>query len=440
MKLAEAEAFLEGLINLERIPQARHPRLSLGPVLALLARLGHPEKGLRVLHVAGSKGKGSTVLLAEALAREAGLRVGAFTSPHLSRWTERFRLDGREVEGAALAGAVTRLRPHVEGLHGSSETPSFFDATTAAALLLFAEARVDLAVLEVGLGGRLDSTNAVDPAVCCVTSIELEHTEKLGTTLAAIAREKAGIVKPGVPVVMGPLPEEAAAEIEARARGQGAPLFALGRDFHADVLEEGLEATRARLRDGDLEVEIELPCLGDHQVANAALALACVRRLGIAGDAALAAIARRAFAGARLPGRVEVLSRAPFVVVDAAHTAASARALARVLARFPRRRSHLVLSVSAGKDLRAVCAALAPHADIVTVTRADPMRSLAPQEVAAAVRALAPAAEVRIVPNPHLAVRAARAELAHDDLLCATGSVYLAGIARQQLALGADAP
>jgi dihydrofolate synthase / folylpolyglutamate synthase len=439
MKLAEAEAFLEGLINLERSPDPRRVRLSLAPIRALLARLDHPQRGLRILHVAGSKGKGSIVLLAETLAREAGLRVGAFTSPHLSRWTERFRLDGREVEGGRLAHAVARLRPHVEALRGGCEMPSFFDATTAAALLLFADARVDLAVLEVGLGGRLDSTNAVDPAVCCVASIELEHTEKLGHTLAAIAREKAGIIKTGVPLVMGPLPEEAAAEVEARAREEGAPLSAFGRDFHADVLDEGLEGSRARLRDAELDVEVMLPCLGVHQVTNAALALACVRRLSVASAEALPAIARRAFAGARLPGRVEVVSRSPFVVIDSAHTAASARALARVLARIPRLRSHLVLSVSAGKDLRALCAALAPQADTVTVTRADPIRSLTPQEVAAAVRALAPAAEVRIVPNPHLALRAARAALAPADLLCATGSVYLAGIARQVLGPQPDA-
>jgi dihydrofolate synthase / folylpolyglutamate synthase len=439
MTLAEAEAFLEGLIDHERIPDLRRARLSLAPIHALLARLGHPERGLRVLHVAGSKGKGSVVLLAEALAREAGLRVGAFTSPHLSRWTERFRIDGREVPGAALGGAVAQLRPHVEALLGGGDAPSFFDATTAAALLLFAEVRVDLAILEVGLGGRLDSTNAVTPAACCVSTIELEHTEKLGHTLAAIAREKAGIVKPGVPVVMGPLQDEAAEVVVGRARELEAPLAAMGRDFSVEVLEEGASGIRARLRDGALDAVVQLPVLGDHQATNASLALACVRRLGLASDTALAAMAPQAFARVRLPGRVELLSRDPLVVVDAAHTAASARALARALSRLPRRRSHLVLSVSAGKDLTAICEALAPHADAATVTRADAIRSLTPQEVADALRALAPRADVRIVPNPHLALRAAREAIGPADLLCAAGSVYLAGIALRVLGTEPDA-
>ena len=439
MKLEEAEAFLEGLINVERLPDLRRARLSLGPVRALLARLGDPQRGLRVLHVAGSKGKGSTALLAEALARAAGVRVGTFTSPHLVRWTERFRLEGRDIEGDVLGGAVARLRPHVEALRGEPDAPSFFDATTAAALLLFAEAGVELAILEVGLGGRLDSTNVVEPALCCITSIELEHTEKLGGTLAQIAREKAGILKPGVPVVMGRLPGEARVEVAARAALLAAPLAELDRDFHVDVAARDLDGTWLRHRDGELDFEARLACLGAPQTANAALALACALRLRLAAPAALPGLARRAFAEVRLPARIELLQRRPFVLVDGAHTAASARALADVLTRIPRRRTHLVLSVSAGKDLGAIAGALAPHADLLTVTRADPIRSLTPQEVAAALAMLAPAAEVRVVPNPHLAVRAAREGLADDELLCVTGSVYLAGIARRILAPAPDA-
>ncbi len=434
MRLAEAEAWLEGLINLERSPaELRRARLSLEPVRSLLARIGEPQRGLHVLHIAGSKGKGSTALLCEALLRAAGASTGTFTSPHLERWTERFRIDGAEVPGAALAAAIGSLQPHVDALRTRPEPPSFFDVTTAAAFQLFAEARVDVAILEVGLGGRLDSTNVVEPAVCCITSIELEHTDKLGDTLAAIAGEKAGIAKRGVPLVTGALPAEAAEVVEERARALGCPLARLERELGCEVLEEGIGGSRFRYRDGAFEAELALAALGRHQAANASLALACVRRSGRVDDRALRDAAARAFSQIELPGRVEIYARAPWIVVDGAHTAASARALAATLKRIPRRRSHLVLSVSAGKDLAAICQALVPEADIVTVTRAEAVRSLDPKLVADAVRAVGGRAQVRVVPNPHLALRAARESLAADDLLCASGSFYLAGIARSVL-------
>lgn len=432
-RLQQAETYLEGLINLERVPSLAEARLSLEPIRALLAGLGNPERGLRVLHVAGSKGKGSTALLAEALLRACGLRVGTFTSPHLERWTERVRFDGREVEGERLADAVERVAPVVDALRAGSDPPSFFDATTAAALCLFAEERVDVAVVEVGLGGRLDSTNAVTPAVTCITTIELEHTDRLGTTLAAIAGEKAGIAKPGIPLVTGALAPEAAQVAAARAREVGAPLARLGEELTVQVLDETLEGTRLRFADGAFTCELSLGAPGIHQAANAALALACVRRLGVASDAALAEAASRAFAHPALPGRIEIVSRAPWIVIDGAHTAESARALARTLARIPRRSAHLVVSISAGKALAEICAALAPQADRVTITRAEPVRSLTPAAVADALRAVSPALDLRIVPNPHLALRAARESVTADDLLVATGSFYLAGIARRVL-------
>jgi dihydrofolate synthase/folylpolyglutamate synthase len=415
------------------VPDLGRARLSLEPVRRLLARIGDPQRGLRVLHVAGSKGKGSTALLAEALLRAAGLSTGTFTSPHLERWTERFRLDGVEVAGEGLAAAVTALRPHADALRAGPEPPSFFDVTTAAAFRLFAEAAVDVAIVEVGLGGRLDSTNVALPAVCCITSIELEHTEKLGDTLAAIAGEKAGIAKPGVPLVTGALAPEAARVVEERALALGCPLARLGHELELELLEEDLFGTRFRFADGPFRAELALAAPGRHQAANAALALACVRRLGCVGDAALAKAAEPAFASVALPGRIEIRSSAPWIVVDGAHTAASARALAASLARIPRRRTHLVLSVSGGKDLAAICAALVPAADVVTVTRAEPIRSLDPKLVAEAVRAVGAGVELRVVPNPHLALRAARESLGREDLLCASGSFYLAGIARRVL-------
>jgi dihydrofolate synthase/folylpolyglutamate synthase len=429
-RLREAEEYLQGLINHERAPSFAGARFSLAPIEALLAKLGNPERGLRVLHIAGSKGKGSTALLSEALLGAAGLRTGTFTSPHLERWTERFRVAGSEIDGDRLADAVARIRPAVDALRETENAPSFFDATTAAALVIFAEEKVDVAILEVGLGGRLDSTNAVTPAVTCITTIELEHTEKLGSTLAAIAGEKAGIVKPGAPLVTGALAPEAAAVAAQRAREAGVPLVRLGAELTSEILHESLDGLRVLVRDGDFSCEFALAAAGAHQAANAALALACARRLGIASDVLLARAAQAAFAHIALPGRVEIVSRAPWILIDGAHTEESAKALARVLAQIPRRSAHLVVSISAGKALAAICAALAPHADRITITRAEPIRSLTPAEVADAFRAVAPTLDLRIVPNPHLALRAAREGTGATDLLCATGSFYLAGIAR----------
>ncbi len=432
----QASAWLEGLINIEKRPELSYARFSLAPIRALLERLGRPERGLHVLHIAGSKGKGSCALLAESVLRAAGRRTGTFTSPHLESWAERFRLEGRPVDAARLADAVDRVRPQVDALRaqGSEVAPTFFDATTAVALLLFREAGVDDVLLEVGLGGRLDSTNAVDPAVTCITSIELEHTDRLGGTLAAIAAEKAGILKPGVPAVVGKLPCEAQSVVEARAVELDAPLVRLGKEFQVEPLEEGLEGARFRVIDGPFAAELALPVLGKHQPANAALALACTRRLlaGTVADAALEDFARTSLASISLPGRVEVLSRSPWIVVDAAHTDASARALAEVLKRIGRP-VHLVLSVSAGKDTAAILGALLPCAASLTVTRAEPARSLAPADVAAAARVQAPELAQRVVSDPQLALRTAREALGPDDLLCVTGSIYLAGIARNTL-------
>ena len=436
--LDEAASYLEGLINVERIRDHRSVRLDLQPIRSLLASLGNPEEQLSIVHVAGSKGKGSTCFFVEGILRAAGERVGTFTSPHLERWTERFRIDGHPVEEDVLVDAVARIRPHVERLkQDPALAPSFFDATTAAAFLIFQSAGVDRVVLEVGLGGRLDSTNVVAPAVTCVTHIELEHTEILGDSLAAIAGEKAGILKAGVPCVAGWLPAEAREVVVDRARQLDAPLEEAGVDFK--VVPEPPQpsgqplprAPRFRFWASDgFETELELRVLGQHQIHNAALALALVRRLGAYPDARLRDVAGKALASVRLPGRVEVLGRAPWTLVDEAHTQASARALREVLEGFDAAPRHLVLSVSKGKALDALLEELLPIFDRVTVTRAEPRRSLSPDELEAAVRAHGFEA-VDGAESAQEALRASRAAISEGGLLCAAGSIYLAGIARR---------
>ncbi len=434
--LEQATDYLDGLINRERSTDYAYLRLDLRPIEALLDGIGRPQDGLSIVHVAGSKGKGSTCLFGEALLMALGERVGTFTSPHLESWTERFRVGGRPIDEATLARAVERVRPIVERLRiGPQETrPSFFDATAAVALLVFEEADVDRVMLEVGLGGRLDSTNVVAPVVTCITSIELEHTDKLGDTEALIAGEKAGILKAGVPAIVGHLRPEAMAVVEARARAVGAKLVRLGAD---DAEAAPSDADRLVTRVGEAALDVELATPGRVAKRNARLAIECVRALAVHDDAAIAKAAASAFAVTRLPGRCEVLPGDPRVVVDAAHTAESSRALAEVLSEMSPDGVEFVLSVSADKGVDDVLAPLLARADRVTVSRADPRRSMPSEALASRVvevgRRLGRDVEVDVVSDPREACVQARARLAPARMLCVAGSVYMAGIARSVL-------
>ena len=419
---------------LERLSRL-HPKLidlSLGRIERLLGALDNPQERLPpVVHVAGTNGKGSTIATLRACLEAGGYSAHVYTSPHLVRFHERIRLAGKLIEEEVLIALLEECERANRG-----EPITFFEITNAAAFLAFSRVPADVVLLEVGLGGRLDSTNVVRrPAVTAITPISLDHQALLGNTIAQIAGEKAGILKRGRPAVVGALPPDALGVVEARARALGAPLSRLGREFSSEVSSSGASGVRLGLRDGSLEVETVLSTLGAHQAANAALALACVRRAtpGLSNDA-LARAAEAGLAAARLPGRVELLGRRPWLVVDGAHTVESARALADALQSLARRRSRLVLSVSGGKDLAGILSVVLSSFDEIFVTRADAQRSLDPLEVADAIRAAGSRATVHAVPNPFLALRAAREGLCEQDLLCATGSLYLAGIARQVLA------
>jgi len=441
--LDEASAYLESLINHERRPGFSYARLDLKPIRALLDRLGRPEESLSVIHVAGSKGKGSTCLFAEAILIALGERVGCFTSPHLESWVERFRLDGEPIDEERLVSAVRLVRPVVEELRsGPSETvPSFFDATTAVAFLLFAEASVDRALIEVGLGGRLDSTNVVSPAVTCITSIELEHTDKLGDTEAAIAGEKAGILKANRPIVLGALRADASRVIRARARELCAPVSARDEHFflQPSTGRSGLNSfvfrTSASLED-HFEVDVALGVHGDAAIGNAGLAIACVRALEGHSDAALERAIRDGLGRCALPARIEVLAKDPRVIVDAAHTAESARALADALETLAPNGFELILSVSTDKNLAALLDALLPGTRRIWLTEAESIRSMSVDVLAKSVRARAPELAIEVVKDPEEAARRARAALSPDTRLCAAGSIYLAGVVRRVLGSG----
>lgn len=425
--LSDAERYLDGLINREKKTQYDYERLGLGPIRALLAATGHPERDLPCVLVAGSKGKGTTTLAVEQLLRAAGRRVGTFTKPHLESWRERFRIDGELVGEAELIAALSAMQPAIEALRGDTERcPSFFDVTVALALRLFRDAGADVGAIEVGLGGRLDSTNAVDARVTVVTAIQLEHTDKLGDTLEAIGREKAGIFRAKAPALHGPLAPDAWGALAAQAIAVDAPL----EEVRAHGVRADASGIRFQLADGRA---LASPVLGAHQATNLALA---VRAAETFLGRPLARRELESLEGLRLPARIERIGEA---ILDDAHTPDSARALRETLASlWPDARWVFVLSISRDKDAAGIVAELAPVTRACVATAAEASRSIDPEEIASFAWASG-IAEVAIEPEPLRALERARALLVEGDRLAVAGSVFLAGALRRHLVAAARA-
>jgi dihydrofolate synthase/folylpolyglutamate synthase len=448
MTYDEALAFWYGWVNYEqKTPQAGD--FKLDRMRALMRLLGDAHERLRIVHVAGSKGKGSTSAMLAATLRQAGYRVGLFTSPHLVRVEERMQVDGVPVTPDELSLLIGDVRAAVEA--GRLE-PTFFEIATAVGFLHFVRRRVQIAVIEVGLGGRLDSTNVCFPLVAVLTSISHDHTQMLGTTLESIAAEKAGIVKPDCPVVSGATAPEARAVIERICRERHAPLQQLGIDFRYEydpgfVGENGIRPPRVRVLSTQYSVlsnggkprsspslSFELRLLGEHQAANAAVALAVVQQLRARGlhisDAAVAG----GLANLDWPARLEVVGRRPFVVLDCAHNVASALALVQTLtSSFPATPRSLIFAASGDKDLAGMFRVLAPHFQHMFLTVfTTSTRAVAPKRLAGILRGVS---DVRysLFPTAAEALRAARALACPDDLICITGSVFLAGELRPLL-------
>ena len=415
----------------ERMPRDDAARaFDLTRMRDLCAALGNPQEGPTTFHVTGSKGKGSTARMVDAAIRAAGHGpVGLYVSPHLERLTERVCVDGIPVAGDELARAADALLPHLRATLGTPRFPTFFEVLTATAYVAFRTLRVRSLVLEVGLGGRLDATTVCRPAATAITSIELEHVKLLGDTLEKIAGEKAGILKSGVPCASAvPLGTGAARVIEEAARAVGAPLDRLDAEFRLLEAETGPgPATRVVVLGpaGAPALEAVLPVAGLHQARNAAVAIAACRRLSIP-DAAIA----RGFASVSLPGRMERVLERPDVVIDTAHTAASARAAADALdACFSFRALHLVIGVLEEKDVLSILAPLVPRAARVTACEVASPRALPAARLAAAALPLAKG-PVTVAASAAAGLEEALSHAGPDDLVLVTGSAYLAGAAR----------
>jgi dihydrofolate synthase/folylpolyglutamate synthase len=390
-------------------------KLGLERITDLLEALGNPHRACRWVHVAGTNGKGSTSAMIEAGLRAAGIRTGLYISPHLVEPTERIQILGQPVAPEQFAGAFDRVHETAERMLAAGELdmhPTYFETVTAMAFVLFAEARLDTVVLEVGLGGRLDATNVVTPALCVITPIDYDHQIFLGDTIQQIAAEKGGILKPGVPAVFA----EQRPEAEAVLRAQTQAPYTFSRDWPITDLAIDARGSHFRLKG----VEIVCPLAGEHQVENARVAAIALSQLGVSPAG---------ISGTRWPARLEHVSEQPEIIIDGAHNPAGTRALAAYIRRFySGRRIWIVYGALADKAVVEMTAILFPLADRIILTAPANSRAMPPEQI--------PATGARVTHSIAEAIALladASRDASGEDVVFITGSLYLAGEARALL-------
>lgn len=415
---------LEYLLALEKFGI----KFGLANIQALAAALGQPQTHYKSILVAGTNGKGSVTAMTDCALRAAGLKVGRYTSPHLVRLEERFAVDGSLVETAVLIELIEEIRRLVDGLlaNGTLESPpTFFEVTTAIAFEIFRRARVDVAVLEVGLGGRLDSTNVVQPIAAAITSIDFDHEQYLGNTLAAIAAEKAGIMRRGIPVVIGPVPAEARDVLVSMCELAGAEFVEADAGVRIESTSEG-GRTSIRLTTPRRDYGwVPLGLRGDHQVPNALVAVRLLeeleRQLPVTSESIAAGIR-----DVRWPGRLQMIEvpRGRRVLLDAAHNPAGAWALASYLKREFPEPLPIVFGAMRDKDASLMLKALLPAASVMVMTEPKTPRAQGADELAAIARRLSPGSTIEVAPDP---MRALERAWSHCPVVCAAGSIFLVG-------------
>jgi dihydrofolate synthase/folylpolyglutamate synthase len=397
----------------------------LDSIARLLALLGNPHDAFRSIHIGGTNGKGSVATMVSAVLQRAGYRTGLYTSPHLVSFTERIVVDGRPIREEDVA-ALTVLIKEASDRDDADAAFTFFDFTTAMAFEYFRQQRVDVAVVEVGMGGKLDSTNVLTPVVCVITNVGYDHQEHLGTTIDAIAAEKAGIIKEGVPVVTGAA--GTALDVIKTAASGKAPLFALGETFTFQKKgDQAMSYNGPGMTIDDLVIGLK----GDHQLGNAAVALCALGQMRQAGFAISEETVRQSLSVLVWPGRLELLEAAPDrppVLLDGAHNAGGAAALAAYLRdHFVDRKKILVFGAMKDKDFKEMLREIGPLVDHIIVTRPDTPRAASPSELAPFAAGASQAGTVSE------AIDRAFGMAARLDLIVVTGSLYTVGEARSIL-------
>jgi dihydrofolate synthase/folylpolyglutamate synthase len=405
--------------------------LGLSTITNILEGLGNPQQTFSAIHIAGTNGKGSIASALATILQQAGYRVGLYTSPHLIRFNERICIDGAPISDDAVVASWEA----VKSIHHGDREPTFFEFSTAMAFYAFGQQRMDYAVIETGMGGRMDATNVVSPIVSIITNISLEHTTYLGKTIAAITAEKAGIIKPGIPVVTGVTQKRARTVIQQTASGISAPLFMQGRDFRVRRTGEdrfsyqGIDHRWAGMRTN---------LMGGHQVDNASLTLAACELIMREDDRLSQDHIQSGLAQNRWPGRLEVVSRKPYVILDGAHNLMAARRLGRFLQdTLAGRRITMVAGILDDKPYEAILKDLVAPCSRLIITRPKIDRSLPPETLEAAAKPLI--SDIRIVADVGDAVRFAIATSKPEDAVCVAGSLYVVGEAKAALGQSKDA-
>lgn len=413
--------------------------LDLERVHALVRALGEPQRNYDSVHIAGTKGKGSVSAMVASIMQAAGYKIGLYTSPHLQRFTERIRVDGQEISQAEVIELIEILKPHIETI----QQLTVYEIITALAFIYFARKEVDIAVFEVGLGGRLDATNVITPMVSVITSLSYDHMHLLGGSLSDIAREKAGIIKHGVPVVSAPQQHEAELVVEDVARSLEAPLSLVGRDWlyspgtrdlHGQTLHVWSSAEQPLM---DAYVESSggeewapprywIPLLGHHQIVNGAVAYATIQILKGQGLKMNEDAIQVGFRETDWPGRFQILSTDPVLVVDAAHNRDSALKLRIALDDyFPGRPVTMIFGASADKDIPGMLIELVPRISRLIVTQADHPRASDPEDLARIAHSHG--LKVEIVLPVEAALDRALEKMWNEGVVLATGSLFIAG-------------
>ena len=434
----QALDFIYSFIDYER--QGPHVRQTwdLRRVDELMGMLGDPHLKSKTVHIAGSKGKGSTAAMTASVLTAAGYRTGLYTSPHLHLYNERIRVDDSYITNEEIVALVDRVRPAVEAVNAADRYGRLttFEVTTAIGFSHFADRKTDFQVIEVGLGGRLDATNIVRPEVCGITSLSMEHTDLLGNTLTAIATEKAGIIKPGCTVVMAPQVEEAARTVERIAAERQARLIRVGREI--TYRDPGFDGLRQSLTvKGRLgEYQLAIPLLGKYQFDNASVAVGLLEVLMEKGYRIGPEKITEGMQKVRWEARLQVLNRRPLVVADGAHNDDSVRKLRDALRQyFTYDKAILILGLSGDKDLEGIVSELAPAFADVIATRSIHPRAMATAPIVAEFRKHGIAA--RETEDISLALPMALKMAGQKDLICVTGSLFVAaGAIEQAMVLG----